>query len=94
LMAARLQETGTGGFVGILVIGILLASYSIVILANLGGYRDGHASRIMRQRAAVRADRLFGPPNAKLITVWQVIGGVVFLLFALVMIVSAVANLT
>jgi hypothetical protein len=88
--AVRYQETGSGGFVAILVIGILLALFALAILTNFGGVRDGHASRIRRQRAR---SGIGDPPSSSSITVWQIVIAIAFLSFALFMISSAIANL-
>ena len=91
--AATEQEPTTGRFLFLLVLGILLGTFAVVLIANIGEHRDRHSRRLMNQRAPFGLDKVFGSPSLRYITAWQVVSGVLFLSFALFMIFSAIANL-
>ncbi|WP_203996402.1 hypothetical protein [Virgisporangium aurantiacum] len=60
--AARGEPPTTGELVVSLVIVSLLTLWSVVILANVGGFRDGFVRRVLTQRS------MFSPDRASVLT--------------------------
>ena len=69
--------------VGTVVVGLALIALSVAYMANVGGFRDRHARRIIGATDPVNRTlhRVFGPPPLKQVTATQIgvgVGGVIF----------------